>query len=170
MSGCYTLTSHRFLTDYKVAIRDTLIELPAADNVYIRCARTVGCTADSPSDSLHDSVFFGKPNLVYSLIGLGAMYRSQTGELLRITDMNLFKGGVLDINGNWTDPHKSHRTGNNADISRFSLVNNNAAFLDQDTLDGMAMDLRLRRHREIGSDECPALQEGEPACIHLTLP
>lgn len=112
----------------------------------------------------------GNRTLFIDLIGLGAMYRSQTGELLRITDMNLFKGGVLDIYGNWTNPHVTHRTGNNADISRFSLANNNAVFLDQDTLDGMALDLRLRRHREIGSDECPALQQGEPACIHLTLP
>jgi hypothetical protein len=169
-SSCYTLTTHRFLTAYKVAIRDTLIELPAADNVYVRCARTSDCASDSPGDSRHDSVFYGRPSLVNTLVGLAAMYRSQTGELLRITDMNLIKGGVLDIDGTWTKPHGSHRTGSNADISRFALKNNTAVFLDQDTLDGMAQDLRLRRLREKSTEECPVLQPGEPPCIHLTIP
>lgn len=168
--GCYTDTAWRFVTAYRVAIRDSLVELPAADGVYIRCAQTSGCLADSPGDQYHDNVFYGNPNLVYNLIGLAAVYRSQTGKLLRITDMNLFKGGVLDFTANWTKPHTLHRTGNDADISRDALANNATNPVNQKRLDRIARNMGLQRLTETTPSECPALQPGEPPCIHISVP
>lgn len=36
--------------------------------------------------------------------------------------MSLEYGGLFDINGDWRPPHRSHRTGENADIG-FSGIN-----------------------------------------------
>ncbi len=170
VSGCYTDKTWRDVTAYRVAIRDTLVELPAADGVYIRCARTFGCLVDSPGDQYHDNVFYGKPNLIYNLIGMAAVYRSQTGDILRITDMSLFKGGVLDFTANWTEPHKSHRTGNNADISRKSLTNGMENPVKQKKLDKIARNMGLGRLAESSKAECDAYQSGEPPCIHISVP
>lgn len=41
-----------------------------------------------------------------------------SGRLLSINDMSLIKGGLFDIDAQWTTPHSSHREGKDADINR----------------------------------------------------
>jgi hypothetical protein len=154
------------LTNYAVGLQEELIELPAAPNVYLRCALTSGCTVDSPSDRLHESRFYGKEVLVQRLIGLAAVYRSATGSELRITDMSLAKGGLLDVRSDWTVPHESHRHGVNADISRFYA---DSSFINQELLDRTAKKAGILRRIETSASECPSLQPGEPPCIHLSV-
>ncbi len=52
-------------------------------------------------------------------VGIIAMeYFRRTGTTLGINDMSLEWGGLLDIDGNWTTPHITHRKGTSADIDR----------------------------------------------------
>ncbi len=45
-------------------------------------------------------------------------YYEQTGTTLGINDMSIRWGGLFDINGNWNNPHMSHRRGEDVDIDR----------------------------------------------------
>lgn len=172
---CDTVNSWRLEQVVSVKIPEPLIALPAAPGLYVRCAKTAGCTSDSPGgDPNHPNPFFGRPALVNLLIGLAAMYRSQypaaDGARLRITDMNLERGGLFDLGANWAVPHKSHRRGTSADISRIALRDGGGtSFVNQKTFNEIARLLGLSRLTETTSDECPVLQPGEPPCIHLEL-
>ena len=165
---CFTLTSWKFEETIEVRIADELIQLPPAPGVYIRCAITLGCLSDAPATNPnHPFIFFGKPELVNLIIGLAVMYRSKTNRTLRITDMNLPRGGLFEaLEPNWKKPHGLHRRGTSADISRFDLQSTD---IDQLELDKMINRLGLNRRKEDTIDECPQFQEDQPPCIHIEL-
>ncbi len=167
---CFTITSWKFEETIEVRISDELIELPPAPGVYIRCAITLGCLSDAPATNPnHPFIFFGKPELVNLIIGLAVMYRSKTNRTLRITDMNLPRGGLFEaLEPNWKKPHGLHRRGTSADISRFDPQSRE---IDQDELDKMIVNrLQLKRRRETSKKECPFIVDpGDPPCIHIEL-
>lgn len=154
-----------------------LVELPPGPGTYVRCAITLGCVSDSPDGPTHLRVVFGKQGLVNRLIGLAAAHRAVVkfnDRVLRISDMSLPKGGQFDLGPPlgvfWASPHKAHRRGTGADISRFTLLDGtvSVADVDQEVLDDFVKKLGLRRHTEISAKECPQIGAGPP-CIHLEL-
>jgi len=48
---------------------------------------------------------------------------------IRINDFNLEHGGLYDFRDNWRNPHRTHRLGNDIDISRSVLINGNRTWL-----------------------------------------
>lgn len=70
-----------------------------------------------PPGSNHYSNHWGVPSLTNAVKSIAADYDSlYPGTKLRINDMSLENGGLFDFKNNWSPPHKSHRTGTNADI------------------------------------------------------
>lgn len=152
-----------------------LVELPPASDIYIRCGLTSGCVSDGHHDDMHPQPSFGRRELVQKLVGLAAMYRSSLlsqdeSQKLRISDISLPFGGVFDMNHNWLPPHKSHRKGISADISRHAILNNlGTSFVNQKLLDVQIGRLGLNRNTETSARECPSLNQGEPPCIHVDM-
>ena len=56
-----------------------------------------------------------------------------TGILLRVNDMSLPRGGLFDVDNNWTGPHDGHRLGREADIG-FNGVRNGVCTAINQTL------------------------------------
>jgi len=123
-----------------------------------------------PSDFHGSENHFGSGAMVQKIISLGLAYNFDTGESLRILNMSLPNGGLFDVMGDWSPPHKSHRKGTSVDVSRFI----NAAgtiITGQDRLDRIAIKEvgGLRRFTEKYESECPVFKPGDPPCIHYEL-
>lgn len=70
-----------------------------------------------PPGSNHYSNHWGVPALAKAVKSIAAEFDSlYPGTKLRINDVSLENGGLFDYKNNWSPPHKSHRTGTNADI------------------------------------------------------
>lgn len=70
-----------------------------------------------PPTSQHYSNHWGVPDLNSAVRQIATDYESLHPDTkLRVNDMSLKWGGLFDFNNNWSPPHKSHRTGTNADI------------------------------------------------------
>jgi hypothetical protein len=54
------------------------------------------------------------------IVKLAADYKKKYGELLKINDSSLIKGGLYDFKNTWNPPHNGHRTGMVVDINNFS--------------------------------------------------
>lgn len=73
----------------------------------------LGGGANTPHTDNH----YGTAAANIALLILGTWYDTQyPGSRLFYNDQSLARGGLFDINGNWTDPHETHREGRNADI------------------------------------------------------
>jgi hypothetical protein len=49
---------------------------------------------------------------------------------LNINDISLERGGLFDIKGNWSPPHKTHREGRDTDVRSWTIpLANRAAFV-----------------------------------------
>jgi hypothetical protein len=61
---------------------------------------------------------WGTQTLIDSIIDLATAYNNRfaNGPNLGFNDMSLPLGGLFDINGNWTTPHRTHREGHNVDL------------------------------------------------------
>lgn len=73
-------------------------------------------------DVLHvdQDAFLVSPEMKQSLEAFTAEYRRMSGErdyLISFNDMSLPAGGLFDIAGEWTHPHRSHRKGRDADLN-----------------------------------------------------
>lgn len=64
-----------------------------------------------------DHNHWGTSDLVDALYAIALNYVQKGGEKIYINDMSLPYGGLFDIRGNWQSPHRTHRTGTNADVS-----------------------------------------------------
>jgi hypothetical protein len=64
-----------------------------------------------------DHTHWGKEELINAIYTIAWNYVLRGGEIIYINDMSLPYGGLFDIQGNWRPPHKTHRTGRNADVS-----------------------------------------------------
>jgi hypothetical protein len=58
-----------------------------------------------------------------------------SGVILSINDMSLERGGVFDISGAWSQPHKLHREGLSVDVDRCA----NGVMVNQKILDQIAI-------------------------------
>jgi hypothetical protein len=92
---------------------------------YVRCGKTANCpepVVDNPYNwPAHPQVHWGEGHLLDGLWCLGREWYVECGTDLVISDMSLPKGGLLDVNQDWSTPHKSHRRGTDVDISAKSV-------------------------------------------------
>jgi hypothetical protein len=71
----------------------------------------------TPPSYSDDHTHWGKEELINAIYTIAWNYVLRGGEIIYVNDMSLPYGGLFDIQGNWRPPHKTHRTGRNADIS-----------------------------------------------------
>ncbi len=132
-----------------VAVRG-LVELPP-DPSYIRCGDTNTCTTGSDNgDPNHTSVFFGTDEMVRKtqLFAFWYNYVDATRRL-RLTDMSLPLGGLLDINEDWRPPHagRGHRFGTGVDVSQQARGDDGKLWaVEQGVADFIACACGLRRY------------------------
>jgi hypothetical protein len=103
-----------------------------------------GATDDHTAANNH----YGIPGLIDALEGISRTFynryslNSANDYILAYNDMSLPFGGLFDINGNWRNPHQTHREGRNCDIEDDLFIGGNEvedAFHDIETypeLDG----------------------------------
>lgn len=111
-----------------------LVELPESSDYYVRAR-----TAEGGNNPYHPNpyAYYGTMAMVNSLENLAQTYYEDDRtkeQKLRIKDMSLEWGGILDINGDWSCPHVRHRTGRSVDLSRYTIkiVNGNSVLQDID--------------------------------------
>lgn len=67
--------------------------------------------------SLHNRNHFGTNDLIQTIQNIADEYIAlHPGVRIRVNDMSLENGGMFDCENNWTNPHLSHRLGQNVDI------------------------------------------------------
>jgi hypothetical protein len=66
----------------------------------------------------HPEGTWGTLDTVGRAVYLAYEYFDLIGRRLSINDLSLPKGGLFDINNNWTDPHITHRTGTDMDLNQ----------------------------------------------------
>jgi hypothetical protein len=98
---------------------------PDAWDGYVRCGWTTFCTEpviDSPHNwRAHPHVHWGRFDFLDNLTRLGRLWYKNCCQPLVLSDISLPWGGLLDTKNDWQIPHKSHRYGIDADISRTSV-------------------------------------------------
>lgn len=82
-------------------------------------------------DNHRDENLYGNPRLIRDANIFAAFYYQEFGQKLRLNDMSLPRGGVFDINGNWSPPeHASHRLGTDVDLSAHVLDSGGNLIID----------------------------------------
>lgn len=114
VDSCYTSNSWRYEWTYDIGIRN-LASLPDLPSEY---SKLRGGLDTHP----HTVGFAGTPFALQMLPLIAQNYYVLSGRLLSINDMSLIKGGLFDIDAQWTPPHSSHREGKDADINREGIV------------------------------------------------
>lgn len=76
---------------------------------YIRVRNALGHT--------DDVAYFGTIDTLFFLNNIAILYREK-GYTLSVNDMSLPRGGLFDVYANYNTPHKTHRTGQSADINQ----------------------------------------------------
>ncbi|MFB3852092.1 MAG: hypothetical protein ACE14Q_09255 [Acidobacteriota bacterium] len=111
-----------------------LVELPETYKYYVRAR-----TAEGGNNPYHPNpyAYYGTQGMVNSLKNLAKAYyedKRTKEQKLRIKDMSLEWGGILDIDGDWSCPHVRHRTGRSVDLSRYTIkiVDGNSVLEDID--------------------------------------
>lgn len=62
--------------------------------------------------------YSGTADAVFYLTAIAELYNQLSNSVLSVNDMSLVKGGLFDIKNNYTVPHRTHRTGQSADINK----------------------------------------------------
>lgn len=64
--------------------------------------------------------FYGTDSAIINLSVIAEWYSllSSSNGILSVNDMSLIKGGLFDIDGDYSAPHKSHRRGTSVDINK----------------------------------------------------
>jgi hypothetical protein len=81
----------------------------------------------------HLSNHSGAGTLIRNIQAVSKMYFNNSatkGQTLGINDMSLSEGGLFDISGAWTVPHKLHRTGDSVDIDHKTFKGSQAGNLN----------------------------------------
>lgn len=123
--GCFTFNSQKRKNTIDVRIPG-LTRLPTSTAFHITAR---GGTASHPEGT------WGTLNTVGRAVYLASEYFKITGRRLSINDLSLPKGGVFDIDSNWTKPHASHRTGTDMDLNRADEGGVTVNCEDDDALD-----------------------------------
>ena len=101
-----------FNTTVDVGVKN-LTSLPDTPSLYLK--------SRAPDVNHTDAVaFYGTDSAIGNIYKIAGWYNWLTEKRfkLSINDMSLIKGGLFDINGDYSAPHRSHRTGESADINK----------------------------------------------------
>ncbi|HOJ86279.1 MAG TPA: hypothetical protein PK103_06165 [Elusimicrobiales bacterium] len=103
-------------TDYLYVVVPNLIQLSTGTN-YVLWGET----------ETHPYNHFGTKKLVDTIVEIANEYKSYfpDSQPLYINDMSLPWGGLFDINNDWKSPHKLHRCGNQVDIRKVMIPQEN---------------------------------------------
>jgi hypothetical protein len=94
----------------------------------------------------HPANHYGTQYLDKGVEGFATEYLVDTGYALKINDMSLNWGGLLDICSNWFSPHNLHRDGKSVDVERTTLSGSGQSVAtDTRRLDFLAGTWGLRR-------------------------
>lgn len=64
----------------------------------------------------HPDNHWGQPNLNSRIINLASQFYHVRNKKIRVNDMSLPQGGLLDFKNTWAPPHDTHRDGKHVDI------------------------------------------------------
>ena len=92
----------------------------------------------------HPEGHWGMRDILDALQEIAQEYRSLTGRQLSVNDISLPKGGLFDFYATYAPPHRTHRTGTDADINRAGVDCN--------------VDLKLRKAVERVAERRPGAQ------------
>ncbi|GAB4536926.1 MAG: hypothetical protein Fur0020_05270 [Thermodesulfovibrionia bacterium] len=71
--------------------------------------------------STHPNNHYGTPETNARIRAMARDYFEATGIAIGINDMSLPLGGLFDIYGNWSPPHKLHRLGKSVDVDHLGV-------------------------------------------------
>lgn len=112
VSGCYTRTSFKDEDTLDVGVDGfERLKDPGPDEHYFKLR---GGTVTHPEGH------WGTEDTIEKLKKIGVAYYNITKKtrVLSINDISLPRGGLFDYKNTWKPPHKSHRTGTDADINQ----------------------------------------------------
>lgn len=66
----------------------------------------------------HPDGTWGTSDTINKLEKIAKEYFNRSGRILSVNDLSLPDGGLFDLKADWSPPHKTHRTGTDADINR----------------------------------------------------
>jgi murein endopeptidase len=66
----------------------------------------------------HPEGHWGTEDTIIKLKDIAEKYYKLSGRIISINDISLPRGGLFDYRNTWKPPHKSHRTGTDADINQ----------------------------------------------------
>jgi hypothetical protein len=106
--ACWTETSWRYLGAIDVGIQGWA-QLPDSGDHHVVVR---GGTDTHPEGT------YGTSDTIEILRKIAKEYFKSTGRRMSINDLSLPKGGLFDINSDYTTPHIEHRTATDADLNR----------------------------------------------------
>jgi hypothetical protein len=82
--------------------------------------------------STHPVNHFGAAGTLQDLAAIASQYSQMfpSAQPLNINDISLERGGLFDIKGNWSPPHKTHREGLDADLRSWTIPLANRAIFE----------------------------------------
>ena len=90
----------------------------------------------------HPSNHWGTPASIEAIKSIGEAYHKKFKKHIYINDMSLPTGGVFDIKGNFTHPHKTHKEGRHVDINWSSMTEEEAVWFEKKSTEiGFKVDL-----------------------------
>lgn len=133
-------------------------------------ARMLGLTELPPEDHLffpdhqtgfgHDHIVnhYGSQRLINAITAIATEYTAAyPEELLRVYDMSLPYGGLIDVNYDWKPPFYGHTTGIDADISKWRVPSENRQKL---------LEIMCRYADTYSEQDVP----GQPSYFHIRVP
>lgn len=133
-------------------------------------ARILGLTELPPEDHLffpdhqtgfgHDHMVnhYGSQRLINAITAIATEYTAAyPKELLRVYDMSLPYGGIIDVNYDWKSPFYGHTTGIDADISKWRVPLENRQKL---------LEILCRYADTYSEQDVP----GQPSYFHIRVP
>lgn len=112
ITGCYTRTSFKDEDTLDVGVSGLeRLSDPTPDEHYFKLR---GGT------DTHPEGHWGTESTIKKLKEIAEEYYG-SDKILSVNDISLPKGGLFDYKDTWEPPHKSHRTGTDADINKLAL-------------------------------------------------
>ena len=129
-------------SDYNNVMIQGLVELTG--NAHIKIIH---------NDPYHPKVHYGTPAMLQGIRELAKAFFNEYNKKVEVNDMSLPKGGLFDLNGDWTIPHRTHRAGINADIQTRKMSETERDYFEA-------------KGEELGFD---MYYEDDPPHFHITL-
>jgi hypothetical protein len=127
---------------YTRAMVPGLVELPTTSAI-----ERVGVTKTHPQSH------YGAPAMTAAVVTLATKFHKKFSKPLGVNDISLIWGGLFDHKATWAAPHKTHRTGVDADIRTKDMTKEQKDFLVKEA--------KLLKFK--------VLEEKDPPHHHITL-